>query len=260
MQIRCDSRLEVTAVPGFPEVQSGDDVGQLAIIALRRAGLELQDEDVLVFSSKVLSRAEGRFVDLSTVSPSPRANSLAAEVDKDPRLVELILGESTMVSRAKKGVLIVRHRLGFVMANAGIDLSNAAPGGNATPSVGPWAVLLPVDPDRSAQALREVFSPRIGVVVSDSFGRPFRLGTVGVAIGCAGLPPLWDQRNQRDMQGRPLEHTTTALADQVAATADLVAGQAAEGRALVVVRGLHFPASADTAQQINRRPHEDLYA
>jgi coenzyme F420-0:L-glutamate ligase/coenzyme F420-1:gamma-L-glutamate ligase len=257
--IAVDSRLEVIAVPGLPLVGRGDDVAGLAQAALDRARLQLADEDVLVFTSKILARAEGRFVDLSTVTPSPKAEEVAREVAKDARVVELILRESIAISRKAKEVLVVRHRLGHVMAQAGIDCSNAVPP-DAAPGSGPWALLLPEDPDAWAERLRASFAPRIGVVISDSFGRPFRLGTVGVAVGCAGLPPLWDRRGERDLHGRVLEHTITALADQVAAAADLVAGQADEARPLVLVRGIHFSPSAQPARSLCRKPDEDLYA
>ncbi len=218
---------------------------------------------MLVVTSKVVSRAEGRFVALPTLEPSPRALALAAETGKDARMVELVLRESTQVSRVAKDVLIVRHRLGFVAANAGIDCSNAVP--PAAPATsGPWALRLPESPDAAASALQarlqEASGAALGVVISDSFSRPFRLGTVGAAIGCAGLPPLWDRRGERDLHGRVLENTITALADQVAACADLVAGQADEGRPFVLVRGLRFSPSADSARALNRPPEGDLYA
>ena len=266
--IRCGERLEVIALPGVPRVERGDDLAAIAKSALDRARLALDDGDVIVVTSKVVSRAEWRFVDLSRVEPSERARSLARDVEKDARLVELILRESTHVSRKAKHVLIVRHRLGFVAAHAGIDASNAVPG-DAPPGSGPWVLLLPEDPDASARGMKGALEAaaasgerraRIGVVISDSFGRPFRLGTVGAAIGCAGLPPAWDRRGDRDLHGRPLEITVTALADQVAACADLVAGQADEGRAIVVVRGLSFPASDAPASALCRPPEEDLYA
>jgi coenzyme F420-0:L-glutamate ligase / coenzyme F420-1:gamma-L-glutamate ligase len=263
--ISCADRLEVRALSGVPVVAPGDDLGALAVSALGAAGVELVHGDVLVVSSKVVSRAEGRFVDVSTVSPSTRALELGKAIGKDPRAVELVLRESVAVSRQAPGVLVVRHRLGFVVANAGIDMSNAmAPGAPA--GQGPWVLLLPVAPDASAAAVRRALEAstggraRVGVVVSDSFGRPFRLGTVGAAIGVSGLPPLWDRRGERDLFGRPLELTVTALADQVAAVADLVAGQAAEGRPLVLVRGLSFDASDESAAALQRRPEEDLYA
>ncbi len=263
--IACGARLEVVAVPGVPLVGAGADVPALVVRALRDAGIELADGDVLVVTSKLLSRAEGRFVDLSRVEPSARASEVARAVGKDPRLVELILRESTAVSRQAPNVLIVRHRLGFVVANAGIDASNAVPP-DARAGSGPWALLLPEAPDASAAAIRaraESESPagtRVGVVITDSFGRPFRLGTVGVAIGVAGLPPLWDRRGEPDLFGRTLEQTITALADQVAAVADLVAGQAAEGRPLVLVRGLRFDPVTEPASALLRKPEEDLYA
>jgi coenzyme F420-0:L-glutamate ligase / coenzyme F420-1:gamma-L-glutamate ligase len=257
--IACDAKLEVMAVPGLPLVGRGDDVAALALGALDRARLEVRDDDVLVFTSKILSRSEGRFVDLTTVGPSERARAVAQETGKDPRLVELILRESTSISRQAKNVLVVRHRLGFVVAQAGIDCSNAVPP-DAPPGSGPWALLLPENPDASAEKLRRAFRARVGVVITDSFGRPFRLGTVGAAIGCAGLPPLWDRRGERDLHGRVLEQTITALADQVAAVADLVAGQADEARPLVLVRGLHFSPSDLPASELCRKPAEDLYA
>ncbi|HEX8953143.1 MAG TPA: coenzyme F420-0:L-glutamate ligase [Polyangia bacterium] len=261
--IACSERLEVYALPGVPLVGPGDDLAALALAALDRARAALADGDVLVVTSKVLSRVEGRFVALPTVQPSPRALALAEKSGKDARMVELVLRESTHVSRVARDVLVVRHRLGFVAANAGIDCSNAAPP-DAEAGAGPWALLLPAAPDASARALRqrlqEASGAAVGVVVSDSFSRPFRLGTVGAAIGCAGLPPLWDRRGERDLHGRVLENTITALADQVAACADLVAGQADEGRPFVLVRGLRFTPSDEPARALCRAPEGDLYA
>jgi coenzyme F420-0:L-glutamate ligase/coenzyme F420-1:gamma-L-glutamate ligase len=259
----CADELTLRALPDIPIVRPGEDLPPLLAAALERAGIALADGDVLAVASKLLSRAEGRYVDLPTVSPSPRAMELAATTGKDARVVELILRESLEVSRVAPGVLVTRHRLGFVCANAGIDLSNALPPG-APPGSGPWAVLLPESPDVSAErirrALAESSGAALGVVVSDSFGRPFRLGTVGAAIGVAGLPPLWDRRGEPDLFGRLLEHTVTALADQVAAAADLVAGQAAERRPVVHVRGLRFSVGAHSARALQRPPEEDLYA
>jgi coenzyme F420-0:L-glutamate ligase / coenzyme F420-1:gamma-L-glutamate ligase len=263
MPISCAQRLEVLAVPGVPVIGAGDDLPAIVVGAIDAARISLSDGDVVVVASKVVSRAEGRFVDLATVRPSPRALELARETGGDPRVVEVVLGESQSISRMARDALIVRHRLGFVSANGGVDLSNAMPRG-APASTGPWALLLPRDPDASAEALRRALAARtgaaIGVIVSDSFGRPFRLGSVGVAIGVAGLPPLWDRRGERDLFQRPLEHTMTALADQVAAAADLVAGQAGEGRALVVVHGLTFDPGDHGAGELLRPPDKDLYA
>jgi coenzyme F420-0:L-glutamate ligase/coenzyme F420-1:gamma-L-glutamate ligase len=263
MPIRCSDRLEVFAVPGVPVVGAGDDLPAIVVSALGAAGITLQDCDVVVVASKAVSRAEGRFVDLATVRPSERAHEIARATGGDARVVEVVLGEAQSVSRVARDALIVRHRLGFVLANAGVDLSNARPLG-APPAAGPWALLLPLDPDASARAIGSAITAkthaRVGVVVSDSFGRPFRLGTVGAAIGVAGLPPVWDQRGGTDLFDRTLEHTMTALADQVAAAADLVAGQAGEGRAVVVVRGLSFDAGEHSARELLRPGDKDLYA
>jgi coenzyme F420-0:L-glutamate ligase/coenzyme F420-1:gamma-L-glutamate ligase len=262
--ISCAERLELQALPGIPIVQPGDDVGTLVGDALERARVRPRPTgDVIVVTSKVVSRAEGRFVDLASVEVSARAQELAYRTQKDPRLCELILSESSAVSRTAPGVIVVRHRLGFISANAGIDESNAR--GRPEGSSGPSVLLLPREPDASAAAIRRTLQQRFGVdiaiVLSDSLGRPFRVGTVGAAIGLSGLPPLWDQRGGRDLHGRELQATVTALADQVAAAADLVAGQAAEGRAAVHVRGLSFVPQSDAGASTLVRPAaQDLYA
>ena len=261
--VACAARLELAALPGLPVVAEGDDLAALIEAGLSRASWTLADGDVLVVTSKIVSRAQGRFVDLATVVPSAEARALGADVGKDPRFVELVLRESTAVSRKARGAVMVRHKLGFIAANAGIDCSNATPSG-APPGSGPWALLLPEAPDAAAEALRAALAARsgarLGIVISDSFGRPFRLGTVGVAIGLAGLPALWDRRGEEDLFGRKLEQTITALGDQIAAAADLVAGQAGEGRAVVVVRGLSFPVGEHAASALVRPAAEDLYA
>ncbi len=262
-QVSCSATLSLIALPGVPRVKPGDDVAELILAALARAELSLQAGDVLVVTSKLFSRAENRFVALPQVEVSERAIAIGKEVGKDPRVVQLILEESVEISRKAPNVLIVRHRLGFVSANAGIDLSNALPSPEAA-SEGPWALLLPVDPDASAQQARERleqhFGVNLGVVISDSHGRPFRLGTVGIALGVAGLPALYDQVGRSDLDGRRLEATITALADQVAAAADLVAGQADEARPVVLVRGLSFGATESRASDLLRPSHQDLYA
>ncbi|MDD9945322.1 MAG: coenzyme F420-0:L-glutamate ligase [Myxococcales bacterium] len=256
-------RLELISLEGVPRVAPGDDLAALIIATLTRNNLAPREGDLVAVTSKLLSRAEGRFVDLSEVSPSQRAQALALEVDKDPRLVEVILNESTAVSRAAKGVLIVRHRLGHVCANAGVDSSNARPPG-ASDDSGPWVLLLPENPDARASELRAELARRTGtelsILITDSLGRPFRQGTVGFAIGSAGFPPLSDARGQLDLDGRPLEHTLAATADQLAAAADLVAGQAAEGRPITLFRGLELRGPANGAALLNRDPKADLYA
>lgn len=259
--IGCDAQLMLKALPGLPIVQPGDDLALLVRAALASEGLELRRGDVLVFASKLISRSEGRFVSLASVTPRPEAVAMAKRCGKDPRVVEMILSESDSVVRETSAAILVRHRLGFVCANAGIDFSNARPVGAA--SEGDWMLLLPESPDRSAALLRSALEPAeggLGVVISDSFGRPFRIGTLGAAIGLAGLPALWDQRGRADLFGRTLEVTVTGLADQVAAAADLVAGQADEGRGVVLVRGLRFDPVASTATQLSRSPEQDVFA
>jgi coenzyme F420-0:L-glutamate ligase/coenzyme F420-1:gamma-L-glutamate ligase len=260
--ISCDRCVELRALPGIPLLKPGDDLGCLIQASLAAESIVLRQGDILVVASKAVSRVEGRFIDVSTVEPSARAHELALETAKDPRVVELILRESEKISRKAPGALVVRHRLGFVTGDAGIDFSNAA-APDGLPGTGPWALLLPVDPDASAERLRQSLAAEdlaLGVVISDSFGRPFRLGTVGVALGLSGLPALCDQRGRVDLFGRVLEHTVTAFADQVAAAADLVAGQAAEARPVVHVRGLRFPSSTQTSRDLQRPLDRDLYA
>ena len=247
--------LELIAVPGIPMVQAGDDLAALIADGLARADLVTRPGDVLVVAQKVVSKAEGRMVDLASVTPSPRAIALAEEVQKDPRLVELILSESVRVVRARPGLLIVEHRLGFVMANAGVDRSNVAPPQDGTEE---RVLLLPCDPDASAEALRA----RLGVpvVINDSFGRAWRRGTVGVAIGAAGLPALLDLRGRPDLFGRRLEVSITGFADEIAAAASLVMGQGAEARPVVLVRGLEWDgAPPSRATDLVRPAAEDLF-
>lgn len=261
--VRCARQLVVLALTDVPIVAPGDDLVRIVTHAIRAAGETLQPCDVVCVTSKLLSRAEGRFVDLSTLNVSDEARLLGDEIGKDSRIVELILRESTAVSRKAPNVLVTRHRLGFISANAGIDASNARPPG-ASEESGPWALCLPGDPDASAETLRAAlaaeFGVPVGVVVTDSFGRPFRNGTVGAAVGVAGLPAVFDQRGKIDLFGRTLEATITGVADQVAAAADLVSGQADEGRPITVVRGLSFEPVASSARDLLRPPGTDLYA
>ncbi|HEX4049664.1 MAG TPA: coenzyme F420-0:L-glutamate ligase [Steroidobacteraceae bacterium] len=234
-------QLRLIALPDFPVVQVDDDLAALTMAALSRAGLDLHSDDVLVYAQKIVSKAEGRRVALCSVSPGARALQLAQVVQKDARLVELVLREARRVVRAAKDVLIVEDRRGLVMANAGIDQSNVA---DADAAAGEQALLLPEDPDASAARLAARLGELAGlaaapaVIISDSFGRPWRLGTVGVAIGCAGLASLLDLRGQQDLFGRALRVTVVGHADELAAAASLVMGQADEGRPVVLVRGL----------------------
>ena len=250
--------VTLTALSGIKLVGPGDDLGAIAVAALRENGLIPKDGDVLVVAQKIVSKVEGRYVDISTVRPSERAIALAAEVDKDPRFVEVVLSESTRVVRHRPGLLIVEHRLGFVMANAGIDHSNVAPQDD-----GERVLLLPADPDGSAQALRqhllEVFGVGIGIIVSDSFGRPWRKGTVGVALGVAGLPAFVDLRGHPDLFGRELLVTETGFGDEIAAAAGLLMGQADEAVPMVLVRGLTWSAPALPAAALVRCAENDLF-
>jgi coenzyme F420-0:L-glutamate ligase/coenzyme F420-1:gamma-L-glutamate ligase len=246
-------RIELIELEGLPLIEPGDDLAALIGEALARAGLVLREGDVLVLAQKIVSKAEGRLVRLDGVAPSQEAQALAVQVGKDPRLVELILRESVRVVRAGPNVLIVEHRLGLTMANAGIDQSNVEPG---------YALLLPEDPDASAARLRARLAPeglRFGVVINDSFGRPWRRGTTGVAIGAAGLPALVDRRGEADLFGRPLQVTMIALADEIAASASLLMGPAAEGRPAVLLRGLDWAAPESPAGALIRPPKEDLF-
>jgi coenzyme F420-0:L-glutamate ligase / coenzyme F420-1:gamma-L-glutamate ligase len=248
--------ISLTAVPHFPDIQPGDDVAGLILAALDDANLDLQDGDVLAIAQKIISKAEGRLVRLADIAPGSRALEIAAQTDKDPRIVELILRESEEISRLKPGVLIVRHRLGFTSANAGIDRSNVDGGETAV-------LLLPLDPDQSAATMRARIQAErgvtAGVVITDSHGRPFRLGTVGVAIGVAGLPALWDRRGERDRYGYILQHTDVGLADEIAAAAGLLMGQAAEGLPVVRLRGLKLPVVEGQATDLIRPKKMDLY-
>jgi len=252
------AELRITALPDFPQVARGDDLALMTVAALARGELQLQTGDALVFAQKVVSKAEGRRIDLQTVTPSTRALELAQTVQKDPRLVELVLRESRRIVRAAKDVLIVEHRLGLIMANAGIDQSNVA-----DPASGEFALLLPEDPDASAARLRErlhaLTGCEPGVVISDSFGRPWRVGTVGVAIGCAGFPATVDLRGQTDMFGRPLRVTVVGHADEVASAASIVMGQASEARPVVLVRGLVSGAPVQPAAALVRPQEQDLF-
>ena len=246
--------LAVIPLPGIPEVLPGSDLAALLAQALRAAGLALRADDVLVVAQKIVSKAEGRLVELASVSPGARAQELAVITGKDARLIELILSESEKVLRARRDVLIVRHRLGFVMANAGIDRSNVPDGAG-----GPRVLLLPRDPDASAAALRAALPPAPGVIISDSFGRPWRKGVVNIALGAAGVPSLWDRRGEPDRAGRPLQVTEVALADALAAAAGLAMGEAAEGVPAVLIRGCPMRSAANPARALLRLPEEDLF-
>jgi coenzyme F420-0:L-glutamate ligase/coenzyme F420-1:gamma-L-glutamate ligase len=251
--------MELTIHPlgGVPLVQPGQDLAALINEALLRSEFELRNGDVVVVAQKIVSKSEGRLLRLSDVDPSPAAVQLAEETDKDPRLVELILRESEELVRKAPGVIIVRHRLGFVCANSGIDQSNVEH------DDGECALLLPLDPDRSARLLREALmqasGKQIGVIVSDSMNRPWRLGTLGFAIGSAGITVLDDRRGEKDLYGRELKVTMSNRADSIATAAVLVMGETTEGIPVAIVRGFPAEDSAQVASDCVRPLDEDLF-
>ncbi|HEX7038260.1 MAG TPA: coenzyme F420-0:L-glutamate ligase [Pseudomonadales bacterium] len=252
--------ITVQALRGIPMIRAGDDLAAIIARAFESAGIALRDGDVVCVAQKIVSKAEGRLVALADVTPSDEARALAAETDKDPRLVQLVLNESTEVVRKKPGVLIVRHRLGLVGANAGIDQSNVEHGDGPDEE---QALLLPEDPDASAQRLREALErwsgARLGVIVTDSSNRPWRLGTVGAAIGCAGIRALDDRRGGRDIYGRELKVTMINRADSLATAAILVMGETTERTPVALIRGLPPDDADEPARSVIRPLDEDLF-
>jgi len=252
------SPITLQALPGLPEIEPGCDLAAELLQAMTRADLAFEAGDVLVVAQKIVSKAEGRFLDLQIVQPSAEAIDVAARTGKEPRFVEAVLRESIAVVRAARNVLITRHRLGYVMANAGIDRSNLRHRSGSD-----LVLLLPLDPDRSARGLRDAIyagtGRPIGVVVSDSFGRPWRIGTVNVALGVAGMPAVRDLRGGQDRHGRRLETTQIALADAVAAAAGIAMGEAAESTPAVLVRGLHWSEPECDSRALIRPVAEDLF-
>ncbi len=248
--------LAVLPLVGLPLVEPGDDLARLLITAIDAMGLRLERRDVVVVTSKIVSKAEGRYARLADVRPGSEALRYASVSGKDPRLVQLVLGESEEVLRCRPGAMIVAHRLGHVQANAGIDQSNIADGDSRV-------LLLPVDPDRTAAELKSrldaAYQTDVAVVIADSLGRAWRKGTVGVAIGAAGLPSLRDLRGEPDLFGRALKISETGFADEIAATATLVMGQGAEGAPATILRGLSWRGAPTGAGALLRLREEDLF-
>lgn len=252
--------LQIIPVKGIPEIKTGDSLSDIILKALDENNLSLQDEDILVLAQKIVSKAEGRFVNLTTITPSAEAYHYAEITQKDPRFIELVLQESRSVLRCRPGTIIVEHRNGFVCANAGIDHSNVmGPWGNPED----WVLLLPEDSDASSRALREQFIQKtqknIGVMIIDSHGRAWRMGTVGVAIGIAGVPGLVDLRGKPDLYGYRLRITMIGAADELAAAASLVMGQADEGTPVVLVRGFPYPLRESSIEELIRPKELDLF-
>lgn len=251
--------LTLTPISRIPVVNPGDDLVVLINEGLKRDDISLKHGDILVVAQKIISKSEGRAVNLASVRPSQEAIDLAQKIAKDPRLTELILQESSSVLRTRPGTIIVEHRLGFVCANAGIAHSNVG----ASNKSEQWVLLLPEDPDASARRLRERLEENsdvsLGVLIIDSHGRAWRMGTAGVAIGFSGIPGLVDMRGQTDLFGYTLEITQVGAADELASAASLVMGQAAEGRPVVHVRGFPYDLREGQFNELIRPEHEDLF-
>lgn len=252
--------LSLAALKNMPLIRQGDHLADILIKSLQENEIRLQDNDILVLAQKIVSKSEGRTVPLAGVTPSARALQIALQADKDPRVVELMLRESADVLRIRTGTIIVEHKLGFICANAGIDHSNVP--GNESGQEN-FVLLLPEDPDRSAQQVREAIQKmtgkRIGVMVIDSHGRAWRNGTVGVCIGLSGLPAVVDERGWKDLFGYTLRATIVGVADELAAAASLVMGQAAEGTPAVHVRGFPYPLGEGSLADLLRPKSQDLF-
>jgi len=264
--------IQLLPVEGLPMIKPGDDLVALIIERMERQNLRLQAGDVLVLAQKVVSKSEGRLVNLRQIVPSERAEKIATIVQKDPRLVEVILGESNEVIWVSPNIFVVEDRNGFVAANAGVDRSNieqtladptASPNIEGHNPVGDeWLALLPLDPNASARRIREAVRERTGadiaVIINDTYGRPFRMGGVGVALGAAGLQTLVDERGESDLFGYKLQATLVGTGDELASAASLLMGQAREATPAVIIRGYHFrlPAGADQGASTLVRPKE----
>jgi coenzyme F420-0:L-glutamate ligase/coenzyme F420-1:gamma-L-glutamate ligase len=246
--------LHIWGIPGLPEVRRGDDLGTLLTEALRKAGLAVQAGDILVVTQKVVSKAEGQVADLTTVKPGYLALQWAQQYGKDPRVIEVVLQESKRIVKMDRGVIIAETRHGFVCANAGVDVSNVG-----EPDT---AILMPLDPDASARRLRDAFLKTyrvpLGVIITDTFGRPWRQGLTNVAIGVAGLRPLLDYRGQVDSAGRPLQATILAIADELASAAELVMGKV-DRTAAALIRGYPLAEGDGSAKELVRDPSLDLF-
>ena len=252
--------LTLTPLRHIPLIRHGDNLADIIVASLAKSEIALQDGDIFVVAQKIVSKAEGRAVNLATVTPSQRAIELAAQTEKDPRIIELILRESNEVLRTRVGAIIVEHKLGFVCANAGIDHSNVAGAGDSAEE---WVLLLPQNPDLSSRKMRDDIQSntekQIGILVIDSHGRAWRNGTVGVAIGIAGIPGLEDLRGKPDLFGYQLQVTTVGVADELAAAASLIMGQAAEGTPVVHVRGFPYPLRDGSLKELIRPREQDLF-
>jgi len=262
--------LVLTPLSNIPLIRQGDSLADNLVQALRATAIQLQDDDILVIAQKIVSKAEGRMVNLETITPSPKALELAQRAEKDPRIIELILGESNEILRTRPGVIIVEHKLGFICANAGIDHSNVSPlefseDPETFEKLNPddWVLLLPENPDRSAEQIRQkveaATGAKIGVLIIDSHGRAWRNGTVGATIGLSGMPGLVDLRGQPDLFDFHLRITQIGAADELAAAASLIMGQAAEGTPAIHVRGFPYSLREGSLNELLRPKEQDLF-
>jgi len=252
--------LCLTALKGIPLIQPGDSLPEIILDALTSQSLPLEDGDILVIAQKIISKAEGRLVNLQDIQPSDYANELSRIVLKDPRFIELVLSESNRVLRSRENTLIVEHKQGFVCANAGIDHSNVM-GAHGNPE--DWFLLLPENADQSAERIRTALEgktgKRLGVLIIDSHGRAWRMGTVGISVGLSGLPGLTDLRGKPDLFGYTLKITQVGTADELAAAASLLMGQADEGSPVIHVRGFPYPLREGNLQELIRPLDQDLF-
>jgi len=250
-----NEQITLFPVPGMPLVQPGDNLAQLIVERMTTAGQELQSGDILVIAQKVVSKAEGRLVRLAGVTPSQQALELAEITGKEPRIVQVILDDSHEVVRARRGLLIVEQKSGWVCAHGGMDRSNVQPVDGEE-----MVALLPENSDASAEGLRqrlaELTGVQVAVLISDSHGRPWKFGTLGVCIGCAGIPPLWNQRGLYDLFGYELVASEECIVDELAGAAALLMGQSSEGRPVVVIRGYTPPAAPPAPATTIQRPKE----
>lgn len=259
--------LGLTPLQNIPLIRQNDNLADILLKALEETNIKLQNDDILVIAQKIVSKSEGQMVNLATITPSSEAIELAKKTEKDPRVVELILQESNEILRTRVGTIIVEHKLGFVCANAGIDHSNVAPPLLEGEGLGvrseEYVLLLPKNPDESARKIREQIKQKtginIGVAIIDSHGRAWRNGTVGICIGLSGLPALVDERGWKDLFGYTLQVTIVGVADELAAAASLVMGQAAEGTPVVHVRGFPYPLGEGSLQEIIRPKDQDMF-
>jgi len=252
--------LSLTPLQNIPLIRQDDILADILLKSLQETNVDLQNNDILVIAQKIVSKAEGRMVNITTVIPSAHALELADKSKKDARVVELMLQESNEVLRVRVGTIIVEHKLGFVCANAGIDHSNVHGGGNEKEE---YVLLLPEDPDKSARNIREQIKQKtgvnVGVMIIDSHGRAWRNGTVGICIGLSGIPALMDERGWKDLFGYTLQITVVGIADELAAAASLMMGQAAEGIPAVHVRGFPYPLGEGALKELIRPKNQDMF-